>query len=159
MFYVKNKGEKTMIEFKITLKKAKDMEEFAKINATKTTIYSKGNVRCDIENILETYFLIYDGKKLTGIIKKCTYNSEDVFSVKYVVEQPKEIVIYGTKIKYTSEDIEIVNSFIKACNEYMKNECGICNPASIQTEMFNSGLCDKLMDGSIINMKYGYDLV
>lgn len=148
-----------MKETKITLKKAKDMEEFAKINATKTTIDSKGNVRCDIENILETYFLIYEDEKLTSIIKKCTFNSEDVFIVKYVVEQPKEIVIYGTKIKYTSEDREIVNSFIKACNEYMKDECGIGNPTSIQMEMFNSGLCDELMDDSIIQMKYGYDLV
>jgi hypothetical protein len=148
-----------MKEIKITLKKAKDMEEFAKINATKTTIDSKGNVRCDIENILETYFLIYDDEKLTSIIKKCTFNSEDVFIVKYVVEQPKEIVIYGTKIKYTYEDREIVNSFIKACNEYMKNECDICVPTLIQIEMSNRGLCDKLMDSSIIDMKYGYDLV
>lgn len=148
-----------MTEFKITLKKAKDIEEYAKINATKTTIDSKGNVRCDIENILETYFLIYEDEKITSIIKKCTLNSEHFYIVKYVVEQPKEIVIYGTKIKYTSEDREIVNSFIKACNEYMKNECGIEKSASIQIEMFNSGLCDKLMDDSIINMKYGYDLV
>lgn len=148
-----------MKEIKITLKNAKDMEEFVKINATKTTIDSKGNVRCDIENILETYFLIYDDEKLTSIIKKCAFNSEDVYIIKYVVEQPKEIVIYGTKIKYTSEDREIVNLFIKACNEYMKNECEIDKPASIQNEMFNSGLCDKLMDGSIVDMKYGYDLV
>lgn len=148
-----------MKEIEITLKNAKDMEEFVKINATKTTIDSKGNVRCDIENILETYFLIYDGEKLTSIIKKCAFNSEDVYTIKYVVEQPKEIVIYGTKIKYTSKDREIVNSFIKACNEYIKNECEIDKPASIQIEMFDSGLCDKLMDGSIINMKYGYDLV
>ena len=148
-----------MKEIKITLKKAKDMEEFVKINATKTTIDSKGNVRCDIENILETYFLIYDDEKLKSIIKKCTFNSEDVFIVKYVVEQPKEIVIYGTKIKYTSDDREIVNSFIKACNGYMKDECGIDKPSSIQIEMFNSGLCDEIMDGSIIEMKYGYDLV
>lgn len=148
-----------MKEIKITLKKAKDMEEFVKINATKTTIDSKGNVRCDIENILETYFLIYDDEKLTSIIKRCEFNSEDVFTVKYVIEQTKEIVIYGTKIKYTSEDIETVNSFIKSCNEYMKNECGIDNPTSIQIEMFNRGLCDKFMDDSIINMKYGYDLV
>lgn len=148
-----------MKEIKITLKKAKDMEEFVKINATKTTIDSKGNVRLDIENILETYFLIYEDEKLTSIIKRCTFNSEDDYIVKYVVEQPTEIVIYGTKIKYNSEDREIVNSFIKACNEYMKNECGIGKPTSIQTEMFNSGLCDKLMDGSIVNMKYGYDLV
>lgn len=148
-----------MKEIKITLKKAKDIEEFVKINATKTTISSKGNVRCDIENILETYFLIYDDEKLTSIIKKCTFNSEDVYTVKYVIEQPKEIVIYGTKIRYTSEDREIVNSFITSCNEYMKNECGICNPASIQIEMYNRGLCDKLMDDSIINMKHGYDLL
>jgi hypothetical protein len=148
-----------MTEIKITLKNAKDMEEFVKINATKTTIDSKGNVRCDIENILETYFLIYDDEKLTSIIKKCAFNSEDVFIVKYVVEQTKEIVIYGTKIKYTSADREIVNLFIKACNGYIKNECGIDKPTSIQHEMFNRGLCDKLMDGSIINMKYGYDLV
>lgn len=148
-----------MKEIKITLKNAKDMEEFVKINATKTTIDSKGNVRCNIENILETYFLIYEDEKLTSIIKKCTCNSEDFYIVKYVVEQPKEIVIYGTKIKYTSADIEVVNSFIKACNEYMKDECGIGKPASIQMVMFNSGLCDKIMDGSIINMKYGYDLV
>lgn len=148
-----------MKEIKITLKKAKDMEEFVKINATKTTIDSKGNVRCDIENILETYFLIYEEEKLISIIKKCTFNSEDIFIIKYVVEQPNEIVIYGTKIKYTSEDREIVNLFIKACNEYMKDECGIGNPSSIQMEMFNRGLCDKFMDGSIINMKYGYDLV
>lgn len=148
-----------MKEIKITFKKAKDMEEFAKINATKTTIDSKGNVRCDIENILETYFLIYEDEKLTSIIKKCTFNSEDVFIVKYVVEQSKEIVIYGTKIKYISADREIVNSFIKACNEYMKNECGIEKPASIQIEMFVSGLCDELMDDSIISMKYGYDLL
>lgn len=147
-----------MKEIKITLKKAKDMEEFVKINATKTTIDSNGNVRCDIENILETYFLIYEDEKITSI-KKCAFNSEDVFTVKYVVEQPKEIVIYGTKIKYTSEDIEIVNLFIKACNEYMKNECGIDIPTSIQHEMFNIGLCDELMDSSIIQMKYGYDLV
>lgn len=148
-----------MKEIKITLKNAKEMEEFVKINATKTTINSKDNVRCDIENILETYFLIYDDEKLISIIKKCQFNSEDVFNIKYVVEQPKEIVIYGTKIKYTSADREIVNSFIKASNEYMKNECGIDKPTSIQMEMFNSGLCDKLMDGSIINMKHGYDLV
>lgn len=147
-----------MKEIKITLKKAKDMEEFVKINATNTTIDSKGNVRCDIENILETYFLIYEDEKLTSI-KRCTFNSEDVYIVKYVVEQPKQIVIYGTKIKYTSDDREIVNSFIKACNEYMKDECGIGKPTSIQTEMFNSGLCDELMDSSIIQMKYGYDLV
>lgn len=148
-----------MKEIKITLKKAKDMEEFVKINATNTTIDSNGNVRCDIENILETYFLIYADEKLTSIIKKCTFNSEDVYTVKYVVEQPKEIVIYGTKIKYTSDDREIVNLFIKACNEYMKDECGIDKPTSIQIEMFNSGLCDKLMDNSIIDMKHGYDLV
>ena len=149
-----------MKEIKITLKKAKDMEEFVKINATKTTIDSKGNVRCDIENILETYFLFYDDdEKLTSIIKKCIFNSEDDFIVKYVVEQPKEIVIYGTKIKYTSDDKEIVNSFIKACNEYMKDECGIDKLASIQMEMFNRWLCDELMDGSIIQMKYGYELV
>lgn len=149
-----------MKEINITLKKAKDMEEFVKINATKTTIDSKGNVRCDIENTLETYFLFYEDEKLIGI-KKCVFNSEDedVYTVKYVIEQPKEIVIYGTKIKYTSADREIVNSFIKAGNEYMKNECGIDKPTSIQIEMFNSGLCDKLMDGSIINMKYGYELV
>lgn len=148
-----------MEEIKITLKNAKDMEEFVKINATKTTIDSKGNVRCDIENILETYFLIYDNEKLTSIIKKCQFNSEDVYIIKYVVEQPKEIVIYGTKIKYTSADREIVNSFIKACNEYMKDEVGICEPVSIQIEMFKSGLCDELMDDSIVNMKYGYDLL
>lgn len=148
-----------MKEIKITLKKAKDMEEFVKINATKTTIDSKGNVKCDIENTLETYFLIYEDEKLTSIIKKCTFNSEDVYAVKYVVEQAKEIVIYGTKIKYTSADIEIVNSFIKACNEYMKDEVGIDEPTSIQIEMFESGLCDELMDDSIVNMKYGYDLL
>lgn len=148
-----------MKEIKITLKNAKDMEEFVKMNATKTTIDSKGNVRCDIENILETYFLIYEDEKLTSIIKKCAFNSEDVYIVKYVVDQPREIVIYGTKIKYTPDDREIVNSFIKACNEYIKNECGIDKPASIQIEMFNSGLCDELMNDSIINMKYGYDLV
>lgn len=149
-----------MIECKITLKKAKKMEEFAKINATKTTIDSKGNVRCDIEDLLETYFLIYEDEKITSIIKKCTLNTGHFYIVKkYVVEQPKEIVIYGTKIKYTSADREIVNSFIKACNEYMKDEGSICEPTSIQSEMFNRGLCDKLMDSSIINMKYGYDLV
>lgn len=148
-----------MKEIKITLKDAKDMEEFVKINATKTTIDSKGNVKCDIENILDTYFLIYEDEKLTSIIKKCTFNSEDVYTVKYVVEQAKEIVIYGTKIKYTSANREIVNSFIKACNEYMKGECGIVEPFFIQAEMFKSGLCDELMDDSIINMKYGYDLV
>lgn len=148
-----------MKEIKITVKDAKDLEEFVKINATKTTIDSKGNVKCDIENISETYFLIYEGEKLTSIIKKCTSNSEDVFTVKYVVEQPKEIVIYGIKIRYTSADREIVNLFIKACNEYMKNECGIDIPTLIQIEMFKSGLCDELMDNSIVNMKYGYDLV
>ena len=148
-----------MEEIKITLKNAKDMEEFVKINATKTTIDSKGNVRCDIENILETYFLIYEDEKLTSIIKKCAFNSEDVYTVKYDVEQVKEIVIYGTEIKYTSSDREIVNSFIKACNDYMKNEGEIDKPVLIQMEMFKSGLCDKLMDGSIVNMKYGYDLV
>lgn len=148
-----------MKELKITLKNAKDMEEFVKINATKTTIDSKGNVKCDIENILETYFLIYDDEKLTSIIKKCTFNSEDVFTLKYVVEQAKEIVIYGTKIKYTSADREIVNSFINACNDYMKNACDICEITLIQIEMFKRGLCDELMDNSIVNMKYGYDLV
>lgn len=148
-----------MKEIKITLKDAKDMEEFVKINATKTTIDSKGNVKCDIENILESYFLIYEDEKLTSIIKKCTFNSEDVYTVKYVVEQAKEIVIYGTKIKYTSANREIVNSFIKACNEYMKDECGIDEPTYIQIEMFKSGLCDELMNDSIVNMKYGYDLV
>ena len=148
-----------MKEIKITLKDAKDMEEFVKINATKTTIDSKGNVKCDIENILESYFLIYEDEKLTSIIKKCTFNSEDVYTVKYVVEQAKEIVIYGTKIKYTSANREIVNSFIKACNEYMKDECGMDKPCIIQIEMFKSGLCDELMDNSIVNMKYGYDLV
>lgn len=148
-----------MKEIKITLKNAKDMEEFVKINATKTTIDSKGNVRCDIENILETYFLIYEDEKLTSIIKKCAFNSEDVYTVKYVVEQAKEIVIYGTKIKYTSMDIDIVNSFITACNRYMRNECGIEVPTDIQIQMFNDGLCDKLMSNDIINMKYGYDLV
>ena len=148
-----------MKEIKITLKNAKDMEEFVKINATKTTIDSKGNVRCDIESTLETYFLIYDDEKLISIIKKCTFNSEDDYTIKYVVEQPKEIVIYGTKIKYTSADREIVNSFINACNGYMKNVCEIDKLTSIQIEMFNRGLCDKLMNDSIINMKYGYDLV
>lgn len=148
-----------MKEFKITLKNAKDMEEFVKINATKTTIDSKGNVRCDIENILETYFLIYEDEKLISIIKKCTFNSEDFYIVKYVVEQLEEIVIYGTKIKYTSVDIYIVNSFIKACNGYMKNEVEIDKLASIQIEMFKRGLCDELMDDSIIKMKYGYDLL
>lgn len=147
-----------MKEIKITLKNAKDMEEFVKINATKTTIDSKGNVKCDIENILETYFLIYDDEKLTSI-KKCAFNSEDDYIINYIVEQPKEIVIYGTKIKYTSEDREIVNLFIKTCNEYMKNECEIEKPTSIQIEMFNRGLCDELIDDSIVNMKYGYDLV
>lgn len=148
-----------MKEIEITLKNAKDMEEFVKINATKTTIDSKGNVRCDIENILETYFLIYEDEKLTSIIKKCTFNSGDVYIVKYVIEQLKEIVIYGTKIKYTSSDIEIVNSFIMACNGYMKNEVEINKLTSIQVEMFKRGLCDELMDDSIINIKYGYDLV
>lgn len=148
-----------MKEIKITLKKAKDMEEFVKINATKTTIDSKGNVRCDIESTLETYFLIYEDEKLISIIKKCAFNSEEIYIVKYVVEQAKEIVIYGTRIKYTSADREIVNSFIKACNEYMKDEARIYEPSSIQSEMFNRGLCDKLMDSSIIYMKYGYDLV
>lgn len=148
-----------MKEIKITLKKAKDMEEFVKINATKTTIDSKGNVRCDIENTLETYFLIYEDEKLTSIIKKCTLNSEDVYNVKYTVEQTKEIVIYGTKIKYTSADREIVNSFIKACNEYMKDKVEIGVPTFIQIEMFKSGLCDELMDYSIVNMKHGYDLI
>ena len=148
-----------MKEIKITLKNAKAMEEFVKINATKTTIDSKGNVKCDIENTLETYFLIYEDEKLTSIIKKCTFNSEDVFTLKYVVEQAKEIVIYGTKIKYTSEDREIVNSFIKACNAYMKNECEISEATLIQIKMFKSGLCDELMDDSIVNMKYGYDLL
>lgn len=148
-----------MKEIKITLKKAKDMEEFVKINATKITIDSKGNVRCDIENTLETYFLIYEDEKLISIIKKCAFNSEETYIVKYVVEQAKEIVIYGTRIKYTSADREIVNSFIKACNEYMKYEGSIYEPFSIQSEMFDRGLCDKLMDSSIINMKYGYDLV
>lgn len=148
-----------MKEIKITLKNAKDMEEFVKINATKTTIDSKGNVKCDIESILETYFLIYEGEKLTSIIKKCTFNSEDVYTVKYVVEQPKEIVIYGTKIKYTCVDRDIVNSFITACNCYMRNECGIEVPTDIQFQMFECGLCDKLMSDDIVNMKYGYDLV
>jgi hypothetical protein len=148
-----------MKEIKITLKNAKDMEEFVKINATKTTIDSKGNIKCDIENTLETYFLIYEDEKLTSIIKKCTFNSEDVFTVKYVVEQAKEIVIYGTKIKYTSADREIVNTFIKACNEYMKDKVGIGEPTFIQIEMFKRGLCDELMDDSIVNMKHGYDLV
>ena len=144
-----------MKEIKITLKKAKDMEEFVKINATKTTINSKGNVKCDIEKTLETYFLIYENEKLTSVIKKC----EETPVIKYVVEQPKEIVIYGTKIKYTSADRDIVNSFITACNCYMKNECEIAVPTNIQIQMFNDGLCDELMDASIINMKYGYDLV
>lgn len=148
-----------MKEIKITLKNAKDMEEFVKINATKTTIDSKGNVRCDIENTLETYFLIYDNEKLTSIIKKCLFNSEEVYTVKYVVEQPKEMVIYGTKIKYTSADREIVNLFIKACNEYMKDKCGIDKATIIQIEMFKKGLCDDLMNDDIVNMKYGYDLV
>lgn len=148
-----------MKEIKITLKNAKDMEEFVKINATKTTIDSKGNVRCDIENTLETYFLIYEDEKLTSIIKKCEFNSEEVYTVKYAVEQAKEIVIYGTKIKYTSADREIVNSFIKACNGYMKDEVGIAEATIIQSEMFKRGLCEELMNGSIINMKYGYDLV
>lgn len=148
-----------MKEIKITLKKAKDMEEFVKINATKTAIDSKGNVRCDIESTLETYFLIYEDEKLISIIKKCVFNSEEIYIVKYIVEQAKEIVIYGTRIKYTSADREIVNSFIKACNEYMKDEAGIYEPTSIQIEMFNRGLCDKLMNDSIVNMKYGYDLV
>lgn len=148
-----------MKEIKITLKKAKDMEEFVKNNATRTIILSKENVRCDIKNILETYFLIYEDEKLTSIIKKCGFNSEDVFIVKYVVEHPKEIVIYGTKIKYTYEYREIVNSFIKACYEYIKDECGIEKPVSIQAEMFNIGLCDKLMDDTIIQKKYDRDLV
>ena len=148
-----------MKEIKITLKNAKDMEEFVKINATKTTIDSKGNVRCDIESTLEIYFLIYEDEKLTSIIKKCAFNSEEVYTVKYVVEQAKEIVIYGTKIKYTSADREIVNSFIKACNCYMKNEGEIDKPTLIQIEMFKRGLCDDLMDDSIVNMKYGYDLI
>lgn len=148
-----------MKEIKITLKKAKDMEEFVKINATKTTIDSKGNVRCDIESTLETYFLIYEDEKLTSIIKKCAFNSEDVYTVKYVVEQAKVIVIYGAKIKYTSADREIVNSFIKACNEYMKDKAEIGELTHIQIEMFKRGLCDELMDDSIVNMKYGYDLV
>lgn len=148
-----------MKEINITLKKAKDMEEFVKINATWTTIDSKGNVRCDIENTLETYFLIYDDEKLTSIIKKCTFNSEDDCTIKYAVEHPKEIVIYDTAIKYTSADREIVNSFINACNGYMKNVCEIDKLTSIQIEMFKRGLCDELMNDSIIKMKYGYDLV
>ena len=41
----------------------------------------------------------------------------------------------------------------------MKNECDISIPTSIQIEMFNRGLCDEYMNGSIIQMKYGYDLV
>lgn len=147
-----------MKEIKITLKNAKDMEEFVKTNATKTTIDSKGNVKCDIESTLETYFFIYEDEKLTSI-KKCAFNSEDDFTVKYVVEQAKEIVIYGTKIKYTFADRELVNSFIKACNDYMKNECEIGEISLIQLEMFKRGLCDELIDGTIINMKYGYDLV
>lgn len=148
-----------MNEIKITLKKAKDMEEFVKINATKTTIDSKGNVKCDIENRSETYFLIYENEKLKSIIKKGVFYSEEVLEIKYVVEQPKEIVIYGTKIKYTSADRDIVNSFITACNCYMKNKCEIAVPTNIQIQMFNDDLCDGLMDDSIINMKYGYDLV
>lgn len=148
-----------MKEIKITIKNAKDMEEFVKINATKTTIDSKGNVKCDIENTLETYYLIYENEKLTSIIKKCVFYSEEVYTVKYIVEQPKEIVIYGTKINYTSMDRDIVNSFITACNRYMRNECGIEVARDIQIQMFKDGLCDKLMSNDIVNMKYGYDLV
>lgn len=148
-----------MREIKITLKNAKDMEEFVKINATKTTIDSKGNVKCDIEPTLETYILIYEDEKLTSIIKKCLFNSEDVYTVKYVVEQVKEIVIYGIKIKYTSMDRDIVNSFITACNSYMRDECRIEVPVDIQLQMFENGLCEKLMSNDIINMKYGYELV
>lgn len=60
---------------------------------------------------------------------------------------------------YTAMDRDIVNSFITACNCYMRNECGIDEPTNIQIQMFNGGLCDKLMSSDIINMKYGYDLV
>lgn len=147
-----------MKEIKIALKNAKDMEEFVKINATKTTIDSKGNVKCDIEGTLETYFLIYDDEKLTSIIKKCIFNGEDVYTVKYVVEYPKEISIYGLKINYTSQYKDIVNEYINSCNCYMRNECGVEIPTITHVKMYDMGLCDTL-NSDIVKMKYGYDLV
>lgn len=148
-----------MKEFTITIEKATEMEEFIKINATRTIIESNGNVRCAMEQLSECYYFIYENETLVKIIKRDYDGLEEHFVAEYTVEQPKEITIYGTKIAYTKKDIDLVNKFINDCNAYVKDICGIDTPTHTHSIMVSRGLCDFNFDDTIINCKYGYSLL
>lgn len=143
----------------ITIEKATEMEEFIKINATNTLIYSNGNERCVIEQLAESYYLIYENEELVGINKHDYNGLEEHLIAEYKVEQPKEITIYGVKITYTKKDIDLVNKFISECNGYIKDYNGIDVPTHTHSMMANRGLCDFNFDDTIINCKYGYSLL
>lgn len=144
-------------ETEITMEKAKEMEDYIKINATETTC-DISNCYCGEFNSLDLkYYLYYENESLVKIVRFCKI--DDAFTVEYRVEQPKTITIYGTKITYTKKDIDLVNRFISECNGYVKDYNGIEVPTHTHSIMVNRGLCDFNFDDTIINCKYGYSLL
>lgn len=145
-----------MKETIITATKAKEMENYIKEYANKTTIDSNLNVCCEFTVLGLRYYLIYEDETLVRINK---HEFDEIAVLTYNVEQPKTITVYGNKITYTSEHRDIVNKYITACNDYMKDFGEIDVPTYLQNEMMILGLCDVPMSDEIIKMKYGYDLV
>lgn len=142
----------------ITMEKARVMEEYVKMNATKTSVDSTDSVHYDIDSLDLKYCLCYENESLIKIVGACRIDGE-VFTVNYVVEQPKEITIYGTKITYTKKDIDLVNKFISECNGYIKDYNGIDEPTNTHSMMAKRGLCDFNFGDTIIDCKYGYSLL
>ena len=143
----------------ITMEKAREMAEYVKMHATETITYPNFNECCVMGALDVKYFLIYENEVLVQIIRECKIDYED-FINEYNVEQTKEIVIYGTKIKYNSKDKYLVNEFITACNNYMQDIADISEVINIKDAMYKKGICDSVYDDEIINMKYGcYKLI
>ncbi len=83
------------------------------------------------------------------------YISDERVTKINVVETPKEITIYGTKIKYISKDKDLVNEFITVCNNYIQDIADISDVIGIKQEMYNKGICATVYDDEIVNIKYG----